>query len=281
MDAAQVVFVVTPESMRDGVPILDSPHVRQVAPIAALLDAPIVCEPDPDALNVVTDGLGCWPGFEGRSAFIGHGVADKGNWLGLDTDYALAPNAYIAARSSVTTHIVGAPMLDALFDGTIHPAPAGDRPRVLYAPTLSRLTSGEPTPSSREHAEQILDQLAGFDVTLSDHPHHTGSGVTPLQAYADADVIVSDYGSTLSIAVALGRPVVLAPDSGTPAPGGLEEYIGRNVYPATSENLSERVALAAELGMLASQHWISDDVLARIIRGRGAARAANIIAALA
>ena len=281
MADAQVAFVVPPDHFHRGAPRAGSQHVRQVEPIARLMGAPILCQPDRRALNVVTDGLACWDWPRGaRSAYIGHGVADKGNWLTLNTSAALAPNAYIAARSGSPARVVGAAHLDPLFDGTLTPAPSGPRPRVLYAPTLSQLTNGHPMASSRGSLTQIATALGRFDLTLSDHPHHTGAGVTPLQAYLDADVIVCDYGSTLHIAVALDKPAIIAPGSGTPKPGSLEEAIGADVEHATLGDLAARVELAAEGGPLPSQSAWRDRVLAPEHRGRGAQVAADEIARL-
>lgn len=282
MADAQIVFVVPPDHFRRGRPIAGSQHVRQVEPIARLMGAPILCQPEPGALNVITDGRPCWRWPAGaRSAHIGHGVSDKGNYLASNADATLVPNAYIAARSGPPSRVIGAAHLDPLFDGTLAPAPSGSRPRVLYAPTISQLTNGHPMASSRGSLTQIATALGRFDLILSDHPHHSGAGVTPLQAYLDADVIVCDYGSTLHIAVALDKPAIIAPGSGIPEPGSLEEVLGAAVEHATLADLADRVALAAESGPMPSQSAWRDRVLAPEHRGRGAQVAADVIAGLA
>lgn len=279
---AQVAFVVPPDHFRHGRPIPNSQHVRQVEGIARLLDAPILCQPVAGALNVLSDSKPCWdwPETPIRTAYIGHGVSDKGNYLSVNTDFTLVPSEFMARRSGPEARIMGMPILDPLFDGTLTPKPAGERTRVLYAPTISRLTNGQPMPSSRESAPQIVAQLAGFDVALSDHPHHTGAGYTPLQAYLDADVIVSDYGSTLAIAVALGKPVVIAPNSGRTKRHSLERWLGARVKVATFESLSADVATAAQ-GPTAAQQAARDTVLAPEHRGVSTKLAADVIASLA
>ena len=277
-----VAFIVPPDHFERGRPRPTSPHTRQIAALAQALGAPIKPQPTTRGLNVSTDGIGCWKRpFTTPTAFIAHGIADKGNWLYRETDYALAPNDFIAERCGAEAFVVGWPHLDALFDGSLTPAPPGERPRVLYAPTLSRLTRGVDVPSSRTHAEDILKALEAFDVTFSDHPHHSGAGVTPLQAYLDADVIVADYGSTLHIAVGLGKPVVLAPHCGTAAPGSLEEALGHAVRRSTIETLRSRIDHAADFGRRFAEAAWRDVVIDPALRGKSLERAVEIIRALA
>lgn len=279
---ARINFIVPPDHFELGRPRPTSQHTRQIAALAQALGAPIKPQPTTRGLNVITDGIGCWERpFTTPTAFIAHGIADKGNWLYRETDYALAPNDFIAERCGAEAFVVGWPHLDALFDGTLTPAPPGERPRVLYAPTLSRLTRGIDVPSSRTHAEDILKALEVFDVTFSDHPHHSGAGVTPLQAYLDADVIVADYGSTLHIAVGLGKPVVLAPGSGEPRKGSLEEAVGNAVRRSTIETLRSRIDHAAQYGRRFAEAVWQHVVLDPALRGKSLERAVEIIRALA
>lgn len=278
-----IAFVIPPDNFDGETPRPDSQHTRQVAALALATGAPIAPAPVDGALNVLTDGVGCWHDhlpIAAPTAFIGHGVADKGNWLWRETDYALAPNDFIAARCGAEPFVIGMPHLDALWDGSLTPATPDDRPRVLYAPTISRLTRGTDVPSSRTHAEEIVAALEPFDVTYSDHPHHSGAGVTPLQAYLDADVIVADYGSTLHIAVALGKPVVLAPHSGDPQPGSLEEAVGHGVRRCATETLRSRVDHAAQYGRRFAEACWQDVVLDPALRGKSVERAVETIEAL-
>lgn len=246
---------------------------RQIASVAAELGARIVRQPIAGAVNVITNGVGCYEIPDGaRLVQSGHGISDKGNYHGGWLCHAcLVPNAYIAARvgGGSIPLVAGVPYLDPVFRGEMTPAPPGRRPRVLYAPTLSDLQDGRHVGySSRLKADEIRSALAPYDVTFSDHPRYARGRITPLQAYLDADVIVADYGSTISLGVILGKPVVVAPVPVGPEPDSIEDYLGQRVRRAdTIADLPRLIDAAVEHGPLPAETDASPVVLDPDLRG--------------
>lgn len=165
-------------------------------------------EPDPEALNVRY--------FRGQryryDVFASHGIADKGwrraRFVKHFSYICVSGPAWIRKyqREGLDRRkllLVGYPKIDTLV--RLVPSPRGDRPRVLWAPTV--LTQRKPR-SSWPALGAYLDALDDrYDITVSAHPKHSG-GVSTTQALVDADVVIADTGSTIYEAWALDKPVV-------------------------------------------------------------------------
>jgi hypothetical protein len=97
---------------------------------------------------------------------------------------------------------IGYAKLDPIFQGLIKENP-GPRKRVLWAPTHSN------SPSSYPGFFKYLDNFpAELEVVYSPHPYNKSNQMPTLQELTDADVVISDSGSLVYEAWALGKPVV-------------------------------------------------------------------------
>lgn len=269
-----VVFCLDSDSWRAGAPLPGSQGVRQVERVARAVGAPMVRQPVEGAVCCYTTGLRNYdrPGRARVTVQVCHGIADKGNWrLGWDCDYVVTPNQAIADTVKRGRALVlGVPFLDPAFDGTLPLPPRSERVRVLYAPTLSDLANGTQTRySTRLRAPEVLAGLADerIEARFCDHPRYNGGRVTPVEDFLWADVVVADTGSSLSIAVALGKPVVVPPVERV-VPGTLEEALLGVVRRADFPELGEAVLDAAELGPLSAERAHSRVVLPEQLRGR-------------
>lgn len=148
---------------------------------------------------------------EGTSVFICHGIADKHYWDGPLVnmfDYIGVPgrlwndklfNEGVPVGKILT---IGYAKLDPIFQGLINKTP-GPRKRVLWAPTHSN------SPSSYPALLGCLDKFpADYEVIYSPHPYNNSNQMPTLQQLTDVDAVISDSGSLVYEAWALGKPVV-------------------------------------------------------------------------
>lgn len=168
---------------------------------------------------------------------MSHGVADKNyhfrkhpedrslrlNHTQGRTDL-LVPGPWLQRRiakskhlnyDETTVHVVGWPRLDPFFsDGVKVTASASDtsrRKRVLWAPThdFVRRGDGEERLSSYPAFEPFFEKLSeNYDTAVSLHPRNRKDKAPTGMALADADVVITDFGTMVYEAVALGKQVI-------------------------------------------------------------------------
>jgi hypothetical protein len=162
---------------------------------------------------------------------MSHGVADKNYFTDIVDDagelyanrlkHLLVPGAWLKNKlvahpklrlGEARIHGVGWPRLDllrALAKTRARPA-AGARKRVLWAPTHDFQKRGEEKLSTSSYPafEQHLPELErDFDVAVSLHPRNRPQKTPTDVALVDADVVISDFGTLVYEAWALGKPV--------------------------------------------------------------------------
>jgi len=158
---------------------------------------------------------------------MSHGVADKNYFTRRDSRNKYLLNRYrhafvpgmwlknkILSRTGINLspeniHVVGWHRLDLLVQKRRDYRPGG-RLRVLWAPTHNYQTqpSGRVL-SSYPAFEQYTDQLkAAFDYDISLHPRNRTDKIPTMDKLANCDVLISDFGTMVYEALALGIPVI-------------------------------------------------------------------------
>lgn len=170
---------------------------------------------------------------------MSHGLADKSYLLSKDSrtqrrlvnsyEHVLVPGSWFKdkllrrrfhpdPRKRVTVpadriHIVGWPRLDPLYRGLAERQPVTDRAlRVLWAPShdLSRVGPDQQPFSSYPAFGEHLPALEKiFDVRVSLHPANRTDKAPTTDSLAWCDVVVSDHGTLLYEAWALGKCVIM------------------------------------------------------------------------
>ena len=177
-------------------------------------------EPDHAKLNIAF--------FISRHAHIlmSHGVADKNYFTRKDDtgkrmlnrfQYGFVPGNWLRNKlinhsaiemPAENIHIVGWPRLDILTKLRAE-RPPSERLRVLWAPTHNFQNLDGRVLSSFPDFEQYLPALAEhFDVTSSPHPRNRPDKTPTTEKMAHCDVLISDFGTTVYEALALGIPVI-------------------------------------------------------------------------
>ncbi|MGA9797242.1 MAG: hypothetical protein WBQ17_17080 [Rhizomicrobium sp.] len=166
---------------------------------------------------------------------MSHGAADKNYFwrrhpeqrtrLVKDVRHILVPGDWLRRRIVRSKHLpqgknqvhnVGWPRLDALYalqaKYRASPKPAGARPKVLWAPTHDLRRKGKELAISQSSYPKLLDDLPllekHVDLTSSLHPRNRDSKVPTLEQLIEADVVISDFGTMVYEAWALGKPVI-------------------------------------------------------------------------
>lgn len=181
----------------------------------------------------------CLPGAINLSLFIrtpadvlmSHGVADKNYlWMRGDEGQRLAetfrsilvPGRWLRRRLLNSRKLsldesrifaVGWPRLDALrrMMRDAPPRLPAARPTVLWAPTHDRVKRGEERRSTSSYPdfEAYLPRLAPkYHATVSLHPRNRTNKVPTTRKLVDADYVISDFGTLVYEAWALGKPVI-------------------------------------------------------------------------
>ncbi|MDB5963129.1 MAG: hypothetical protein JWP59_4423 [Massilia sp.] len=161
---------------------------------------------------------------------MSHGAADKNYMLRRDPDTAeriinrrkhvFVPGPWLRDRliasKSITLspeqiHCVGWPRLDDLLAG-YNPQPLQNRRlRVLWAPSHDYARKGEEqlSLSSYPEFEQYLPRLKKYaDVSVSLHPRNRKEKAPTTDNLLAADFVISDFGTMVYEAWALGKPVI-------------------------------------------------------------------------
>ncbi|MGH3473825.1 MAG: hypothetical protein ACRDOT_02820, partial [Aeromicrobium sp.] len=164
---------------------------------------------------------------------MSHGLADKNYFLRKDSDgeyisnrlaHLFVPGEWLKRRLLKTKglevgaeriHVVGWPRLDALL-ATQQAVPAeprapGARPKVLWAPTHDYARRGRDQGSMSSYPE-LLDLVPTFekhvDFAISLHPRNRKDKQPTHYGLLDCDYVISDFGTIVYEAWALGKPVI-------------------------------------------------------------------------
>lgn len=205
--------------------------------------------------------------------FMSHGVADK-NYMMRQREGVFQLNAFrhvcvpgpwmkrkLVAKRGITIpedhiHVVGWPRLQRLVAANrAYSGPRrtnGGQPVVLWAPTHDgRQREGSPT-SSYPGLEPHQDALrAVCDLRVSLHPNNRPGGKPTFEHLIESDVVISDMGTLVYEAWALGKPVIF-PDwicrKGilASAPGSAEAEIYEQGYGLHAGSIEELIAIIGD-----------------------------------
>jgi len=163
---------------------------------------------------------------------MSHGVADKNYFLRKDADgeyisnrlkHLLVPGEWLKRRLLKTEgldvgaeriHVVGWPRLDALLamQQSLPVVPrTGAKPRVLWAPThdYARRGRDQESYSSYPGLLEFLPMFEQhFDLSVSLHPRNRKDKQPTTHSLLDCDFVISDFGTIVYEAWALGKPVI-------------------------------------------------------------------------
>lgn len=164
---------------------------------------------------------------------MSHGVADKNYFLRRDGDgerisnrlaHLFVPGEWLKRRllkrkdleiGAERIHVVGWPRLDILLatqqETPVVPRSPDVRPKVLWAPTHDFARRGEDNLSNSSYPE-LLEFIPmfekHFDLAVSLHPRNRTSKQPTKYSLLDCDYVISDFGSIVYEAWALGKPVI-------------------------------------------------------------------------
>ncbi len=164
---------------------------------------------------------------------MSHGLADKNYFLRKDEDgerisnrlaHLFVPGEWLKRRlvkrddleiGADRIHVVGWPRLDILLqtqqDMPVEPRSPGARPKVLWAPTHDYARRGEDNESNSSYPE-LLEFVPmfekHFDFEMSLHPRNRTNKQPTHHSLLDCDYVISDFGTIVYEAWALGKPVI-------------------------------------------------------------------------
>jgi len=160
---------------------------------------------------------------------MSHGVADKNYFTDVCDDGGelfinrlralLVPGPWLKRKLLANPevrlradqiHTVGWPRLDDLRQ-RVPGVRASGRPRLLWAPTHDFVKRGDEQLSTSSYPlfNECLPALREhFDVAVSVHPRNRPTKTPTWQLLLDADVVISDFGTMVYEAWALGKPVI-------------------------------------------------------------------------
>ena len=164
---------------------------------------------------------------------MSHGAADKNYFLRKDDDgerisnrlaHLFVPGEWLKRRllarkdleiGAERIHVVGWPRLDILLatqrEMPVVPRSPGARPKVLWAPTHDYARRGEDNDSNSSYPE-LLEFVPmfekHFDFSMSLHPRNRTDKQPTHHSLLDCDYVISDFGTTVYEAWALGKPVI-------------------------------------------------------------------------
>jgi hypothetical protein len=167
-------------------------------------------------------------------ALMSHGVADKNYFWRKNDDgpgrranqltHAFVPGEWLRQRiiksealslGADQVHTVGWPRLDDLLrkqaEHNAKPRDPSARPKVLWAPTHDFARRGEEmvTLSSYPGFSEYVPQLEKYaDVMVSTHPRNRKDKRPTMDPLIEADIVISDFGTMVYEAWALGKPVI-------------------------------------------------------------------------
>lgn len=186
-------------------------------------------------------------------------------------------------------HTVGWPRLDILREAP-HRAPGGSRPRILWAPTHDYAKRGEEklsTSTFPAFATHLPELTKFFDVSVSVHPRNRPSKKPTLQSLIDADWVVSDFGTMVYEAWALGKPVIfprwiLGDRIQRYLPGSAEAHIFEQRIGYHPESIEELIDIVAREPVISPDvHAFMNDYVENYASGSSGARVAALLTELA
>ena len=164
---------------------------------------------------------------------MSHGLADKNYFLRKDTNgerisnrlkHLLVPGEWLKRRllkaeslevDAERIHVVGWPRLDALLATQqakpVVPRQLGVRPKVLWAPTHDYARRGKDQESYSSYPgllEFVPMFEKHFDFSVSLHPRNRQDKQPTNHSLLDCDYVISDFGTIVYEAWALGKPVI-------------------------------------------------------------------------
>ena len=164
---------------------------------------------------------------------MSHGLADKNYFLRKDDDgeyisnrldHLFVPGEWLKRRllgaknldvGAERIHVVGWPRLDALLATQrgmpVVPRAPGTRPKVLWAPTHDYARRGRDKDSMSSYPEllefvPLLEKHV--DLSISLHPRNRKNKQPTQHSLLDCDYVISDFGTIVYEAWALGKPVI-------------------------------------------------------------------------
>ena len=164
---------------------------------------------------------------------MSHGVADKNYFLRKDDagehisnrlSHLFVPGEWLKRRLLAAKkldvgperiHVVGWPRLDVLLAAQkkkpVVPRATGTRPKVLWAPTHDYARRGKKRDSNSSYPE-LLEFIPmfeeHFDFEVSLHPRNRKDKRPTTYGILDCDYVISDFGTMVYEAWALGKPVI-------------------------------------------------------------------------
>ena len=164
---------------------------------------------------------------------MSHGLADKNYFLRKDADgkhisnrleHLFVPGEWLKRRllgraglqvDAERIHVVGWPRLDILLatqqEMPVMPRSPGARPKVLWAPTHDFVRHDEESYSKSSYPE-LLEFVPmfekHFDFAISLHPRNRKDKQPTQYGLLDCDYVISDFGTIVYEAWALGKPVI-------------------------------------------------------------------------
>ena len=162
---------------------------------------------------------------------MSHGLADKNYFLRKDDngelisnrlEHLLVPGEWLKRRllkakslevDEKHIHVVGWPRLDLLLatQQEMPPREPGARPKVLWAPThdFARRGDEQYSMSSYPELQEFVPMFEKhFDLEMSLHPRNRTEKQPTHHSLLDCDYVISDFGTIVYEAWALGKPVI-------------------------------------------------------------------------
>lgn len=180
---------------------------------------------------------------------MSHGVADKNYFTDIRDsegdlfvnrfDAVLVPGQWMKRKllahpdiqlNESQIHCVGWPRLDLLRAQSTQPEKKQNRKKVLWAPTHDRAKKGldQISTSSFPAFLEYLPLLEKFcDVRTSVHPRNRSNKKPTYEELLEADIVISDFGTLVYEAWALGKPVVF--------PGWINGELIQQFLPGSAE----------------------------------------------
>lgn len=214
---------------------------------------------------------------------MSHGVADKNYFFRQRKDgryflngftHGFVPGNWLRNRiikhpdiemPEENIHIVGWPRLDMLREMALKKGPS-DKLRILWAPTHDQKNTNTRTVSSYPMFERYLPELEKhFHVEVSLHPRNRADKTPTAEKMAQCDVVISDFGTTVYEAVALGLPVIfpdwlvrdgVIAEYGDASPGQLF-LRGVGLHPNSFDELMDMLLAGPQLDQF-TQSYVAD-----------------------
>lgn len=242
---------------------------------------------------------------------MSHGLADKNYFLRKDADGAhisnrlahlFVPGEWLKRRlldaktlevGAERIHVVGWPRLDVLLatqqEMPMVPRTPGERPKVLWAPTHDYARRGHDK-GSMSSFPGLLEFVPmfeeHFDFAVSLHPRNRRDKQPTRYDLLDCDYVISDFGTIVYEAWALGKPVIfphwlIGDRIKRHLAGSAEAFIFHERLGLHADNPQQMIDFVmGGAGLDARTADFLDDCLAPAYAGRSGGRVAGLLQAL-